>query len=102
MLRHATSVIARKKASFEIASSSVFQTSKQGRHSFRRATTMQVIVKEPTIHKVEQLKLRERMVDFPLQRNYQGLVKCKFCARMHMRRKEERPAYGKNCNRCGR
>lgn len=29
------------------------------------------------------------------------VILCKFCGKQHMKRREECPAWGKNCNKCG-
>ena len=63
------------------------------------ASQMQVIGDDSSVHRVEMFQ--ERKHAKKPSRTTDVLIRCKFCARSHRRRKEDCPAYGKTCNKCG-
>ncbi|XP_030853177.1 uncharacterized protein K02A2.6-like [Strongylocentrotus purpuratus] len=67
------------------------------------ASQMQVIGDDPSIHRVEKSHERKQWTKSPRrQPEGENLIKCKFCGNTHRRKKEECPAYGKMCKKCGK
>ena len=68
------------------------------------ATTNQLkeLGEDPTIH-ARRRKPREKNTEKKTTNKLKGTyIKCKFCGKTHLRKKEERPTYGKTCKVCGK
>ena len=66
------------------------------------ATLMDAMGNEPSIHKIGKTNKTGKQKASDPKQKHQWLNECKFCGRAHKWRKEDCPAYGKQCNKCGK